>query len=249
MNNTQFIVPAYHGVTKCLVALGISIMITLAKWIFDIPSDAGFALLFVGIFLSLTCIAVLPMFARRKRMYNSLTSGKGAVVGWQIDDVLFVEAARKKREDQKQKNKALLIVVGILFFVISLIFTIITWDEAGVAIFLICMGIYGVIALFASIVPTVSYAKALRQGRYAFVGEDCALIGKELHVFVGGKMFGSATRLSHASYVPAEQQIAIRYSVLTRMGFTPYTAQIPVPAAAAEQARYIVNAINSKHAK
>jgi len=218
---------------------------TFISPIMGIATDYGFALSLLGVLVTLTCVAIIPMLARRKRMYNKLAQGGEDVVSWELNKDFVKEAAKRRKDNQWERNKGLIIIMGVLFVVISGVFTIFVWDEVGLTVFLICMGIYVFVSLFGVIIPHISYWQMLRGGRYVFVGTESALVGRELHVFVGSKSFigKHTTKLNKVEYNPKRKAIFINYSVLTRVGMTPYVAEVPVPSGYTKEAEKVVNNI------
>ncbi len=194
--------------------------------------------------MALTALILIPFFLGRKNRYEKLLLGGENIVSWKMDDDFFVGAAQRKKDNQLTRNKALIAIMGFFFVLIGLGFLIFAWGDGGLETFIICMGIFALVALCGFSFPFISYYTSLRKSKYVFVGEDCALIGTEFHVFVG-----DTVKFTSAEFSEKDKAIFINYKVLTRTLYTPYTAEIPVPDSQKEKAEKIVDIINQKHSK
>ena len=112
---------------------------------------------------------------------DKLKTGEKLLVHFQLDDEMIKKYAQTLREESKEKNKAIMWVIGILFLIVTIIFLfIIEKDERGG--FLAIIGSIVLIVFAASrFFPWYYYRRNLKGDGQILIGEKYAYFNGYFH--------------------------------------------------------------------
>lgn len=145
------------------------------------PITGLWALAFVSLFMSISCVLIALLFWNRTRKMNSLLNGEKLISSWEMDDKMLLDYITEQRKESKAKNKAIMWVIGILFVVITLPFLFfLESDEMG--IFLVIIGSVVTVVFCASrFFPWYYYIKNRKGDKQILIGKKYAYINGYFH--------------------------------------------------------------------
>lgn len=159
----------------------VSVFITVLPFMEENPISGNWALAFLGIFFSITFLIISLIFRNRAKKMDKLKTGEKLLVHLQLDDEMIKKYAQTLREESKEKNKAIMWVIGILFLIVTIIFLfIIEKDERGG--FLAIIGSIVLIVFAASrFFPWYYYRRNLKGDGQILIGEKYAYFNGYFH--------------------------------------------------------------------
>jgi len=145
------------------------------------PFSEIWALAFISIFLGISSIIVALIFRKRAKKMDKLLSGEKLLVHLELNEEMLQQYASTLKTESQQKNKAIMWVIGILFFVITIPFLFfIERDE--IAGFLIIMSSILLIVFLASrFFPFYYYKKNRKGDGQILIGVKYAYINGYFH--------------------------------------------------------------------
>lgn len=113
------------------------------------PVYEAFALSFIAIFLVISFVVIALVFRNRAKKMRRLLDGGALIDKWTLDKQQLAEFVNTLYKERREKSKALIVVIGILFVIVTIPFLFILEDEIG--LFLLIIGSAFAIILFSSI--------------------------------------------------------------------------------------------------
>jgi hypothetical protein len=159
----------------------ISAVIALFPYFVGTKFSAGPALTFLGIFFTISFFVVAILFARRAKKMDSLKTGEKLLVHLQMNEEMKKQYAETLLNESREKNKAVMWVVGILFVVITIPFLFfLDADEIGG--FVLIMGsILLIVFVTSRFFPVYYYRQNLKGDRQILIGEKYAYFNGYFH--------------------------------------------------------------------
>ena len=233
-----------------VIAVGI-IIIFIPRMIGMDGFGGGFALSFLGGFVSLIGVIAAVIYFRLAATLDRITQKENVLAHWQYAPAEWkIYSEKEHREDTGGRRTLFLMIVAItvlvgLVFWAALVFIGIyadskldmQWDKALI-ILLVCLGIIAVTGLTAWITGLTNYRHNKASLGEVFIARDGAYLNRQLHIWNG-----IGARLEEIVFENDDQarpRIRVEYSAPNRASRNFYTARIPVPDGQEETAKKIV---------
>jgi len=159
----------------------LAVVIMVLPFLGGNPFTGMWALAFLGIFLSLFFFVVALLFGRRAKKMDNLQTGEKLLAHLQMTDEMKKQYATTLRSETREKNKAIIWVVGVMFAIITIPFLFfLEADEIGG--FILIMGSIFLIVFTASkFFPEYYYRKNLKGDNQILIGEKYAYFNGYFH--------------------------------------------------------------------
>ncbi len=159
----------------------LAVFMTVLPFVEENPLTGIWALAFLGFFFSITFFIISLIFRNRAKKMDKLKTGEKLLVHLVLDSEMIKKYAQTLREESKEKNKAIMWVIGILFLIVTLIFLFfIEKDERGA--FLLIIGSIVLIVFAASrFFPWYYYRRNLKGDGQILIGEKYAYFNGYFH--------------------------------------------------------------------
>jgi hypothetical protein len=196
--------------------------------------DGGFALSLVSLFLAISSLIVAIVYFKLAQKFKRIISGDNPIAHWTYEREEWLKFTEKEYKYAKNKNRLLLLLIGIIALVVCIIFVIVNPDAWRIML-VVWFGLMALLAIFAFSVPMLNY-KVRRKSTYElYLSKNGVYIGGSFHVwgFLGSK-------LESAVFDEKEMQVILDYSYPTRTGPSNEIVHIPVPLSKVEAAREAV---------
>jgi hypothetical protein len=214
-----------------LVTAGACILLPL--WTGMDLMQGGFALQFLGIFLFIVGAVVLALYGYRARRLAAMFRGQKLLAHWRYDPVQAQAQAQRELAEARQRNRALLLVVGALLVACTLLFVVygfLQGEGDDMPLFVAIMaGVLLVVAAFAFVMPPLQYRRARKTGHQALVAEDGLYAGGVLHTWNAPLARLDAVTLEEEG---GQARLVFHLRSLSRTSATAYqayTVEVPVP--------------------
>ena len=145
------------------------------------PLTGIWALAFLGIFLSVAFFIVSLVFRGRARKMEKLKSGEKLLVHLELDSEMIKNYAETLRTDGKEKSKAIMWVIGILFLIVTTIFLFFLEDDERLGFIAIIGSVVIVVFAASRFFPWYYYHRNLKGDGQILIGEKYAYFNGYLH--------------------------------------------------------------------
>ncbi|SHH13011.1 hypothetical protein [Clostridium grantii] len=218
--------PQKKNVYISLIISAIGMFMMLSVNLFEIDMmDGGGALIILGIFVCISGLVVAALFNKRARVLEGMFTEEKLLVHWYYDEENWEKYNEENYLMMKERNKALLILIGVIALFVGLVFLIVNPDDAGPAVFGVMILLVMVLAFVAFLVPKLTYNKNKKKVGEVYISSSGVFINGELHVWEG---FGA--RFKKARYAGKEKNIIqFTYSVPIQYVRQTYSVNVPVP--------------------
>ncbi|GAB2480787.1 MAG: zinc-ribbon domain-containing protein [Cytophagales bacterium] len=146
----------------------------------DMPSSGLWALTLVGALGAMTALIVFFIFRSRAGKMQSLISGEKVIASWKLDAKLKEAYVNQLFSHEKAKNKITFIITAVLILVIFGLFALFM-DEGGGFMVMVGLGLIGLIAFFAFLMPSFYRSKNQQGDGLVMIGEKFAYINGFFH--------------------------------------------------------------------
>jgi hypothetical protein len=145
------------------------------------PFSGMWPLAFLGIFLTITFFVVSLVFRNRAGKMEKLKTGEKLLVHLELNSEMIEKYAETLWKDGKEKSKAIMWVIGILFLIVTLIFLFILESDERIG-FLAIMGSILLFVFAASrFFPWYYYRRNLKGDGQILIGEKYAYFNGYFH--------------------------------------------------------------------
>lgn len=236
MNN--FKNPQKKNVHISMIIAVIGLFMILSVNLFEIDiMDGGGALILLGIFILFSGLIVSALFHKRAKVLDGMFSGDKLLVHWYYDEENWKSYSEENYIMMKERNKALLIVVGIISIAIGLVFLIINPEDAGLAVFGVMILLVILLTFVAFLVPKLTYNKNKKKVGEVYISPSGVFINGDLHVWEG---FGA--RFEKIDYIGKNKNIIeFTYSVIIKSVRQRYSVNVPIPVGKETEADLVMN--------
>lgn len=143
--------------------------------------SGAWALAFLGIFLTITFFILTRLFARRAKKMDSLQSGEKLLAHLELSDEMQKQYAETMRSESKQKNSAIMWVIGILFILIGGAFLIFMDEDYRLGFAAIFGSVLLVVFAASKFFPGYYYRKNMKGDKQILIGEKYAYFNGYFH--------------------------------------------------------------------
>lgn len=139
------------------------------------------ALTLLGLFTAISSYVVVKIFSKRSLKMRDLKSGRKLLAHTELDGKLLQQYAKTLHESAREKNKALIWIMGGLFTIISIPFLFFLKKDEMFGFVGILGSIFLVIFIASKFFPWYYYRKNLNGDRQILIGEKYAYINGYFH--------------------------------------------------------------------
>lgn len=232
--NPQKVV-ALTSLSICILA----IMAFLSVFILEINIGKGGGAIFVfSLMLFFVGLIVMIMYLSRTASFDRIMKSTNNLVIWRYDEITWNHFIESDFQSKLQGNKSTLMLVGIIFFIILIIFGIIV-EDAGETFWLIMLGIFSIITVVAFVAPKLSANRLRKSPPVCIIAKEGLILGWQFHNWT---KFGS-----RIEDILIENEgnpfLLITYSYPARYGRQNYTIRVPIPPGDIEKAQEVAQKI------
>jgi len=213
-------------------------------------ADIGFAATMVGLLLVLTGLIAGVLFIGAVGALDRLLSGRERLVCWSYPEAEWMAFIGATQDDQRQRAKALIAVIGGMMVLIGGGFLIFAEDTEAALVTVGVLAVVFVLVLITAVVSPWLTARTLRRGPFEIhIGPRALCVGQQSHVWGGllGRFEGAKVETDGARTL-----LLVRYSVLQATGgralsfYRRYeTVAVPVPAGHEDDARRVARSLTA----
>lgn len=145
------------------------------------PLTDIWAVAIISFFLFISCLITGFVFKKRAGKMKKLLNGEKLLFRWELDNEMHRKFVEHLWESAKNKNKALLWVISILFAVIVIPFLFILEDDELWLFVAIIFSVWGVIFFFGLFFPWYYKNQNLKGDKQILIGEKYAYINGYFH--------------------------------------------------------------------
>ena len=196
----------------------------------------GFGISFISIFLSISFIITLSIYASMARRLNSVLTDVNILAHWEYSLEEWDGYYKEELKKQKSEKWGLFITIAAITVVVGGIFTIIHRDAWKVLVAMFA-GLLLLLAMVVLITTKNKYAKGHKNIKpEVYISSKGIYLAGEFHVwnFLSSK-------LEEVSFDEHEMLIMVNYSYVTRTGLSHMLVRIPVPPYRLKEAKIVVD--------
>ena len=206
--------------------------------------DCGFAISFVSLLVVIIGVIVALFYFSLAGRLDRILRGEGVLAHWTYSPEYWREYAQKEYAEEKSEKKGIFIVVcgfalffGFLFWFLD--------AEAGFFVFLMMMGLIGLVAFVWLFSSWYNYKQNLSGIREAFITKDAIYMNKKLYAWRTVLTSFDEVTLRESHSLPL---LVFKYTVTNvRTGPQTYTTRVPIPPGEEETAKEIMRQINEQN--
>ncbi|MDD3792995.1 MAG: hypothetical protein PHY74_07675 [Candidatus Bathyarchaeota archaeon] len=232
------------AVTSFITAVIMTIMI-FVPYLADIdPYNGGFAISLVSILIAVTAAIVGLMFIGQAKKVDQILRGQGVLAHWIYPVDLWREYAEKEYKTEKAQKKFLVIIVAAFAIFFGLLFWLLD-PEPGFIVFLVMMGLIGLIILTWQFTAWYNYRKnTSNTTKQVYIRKDA--------VYLNNTLYEWATAFTSFNKVKLQKNkdlnlLVFIFTSLNRTGPQTYTIRVPIPPGKEENAKNIAEQINESN--
>ncbi len=164
-----------------LFLMVVSAILAYAPFIEGNYLSGAWALAFVSIFLTVSFFVLTLMFGRRARKMDTLKSGEKLLVHLELSHEMLQNYANEQKRYLKDRNTALMWIVGIFFAIIGGVMLFFLEDDERAGFALIILSIVALIFFVSKFFPWYFYRKNLKGDKQIMIGEKYAYFNGYFH--------------------------------------------------------------------
>jgi hypothetical protein len=200
--------------------------------------SGGFAIAFVSLFLSISCLTVSGLFFQRARLTDAILRGDRILAHWVYPEADVHRSIEREYTEYRERNRALILIMGGMIVAVALFFLIFA-GEGGVVTAAVLFVLFLILFIVSRVTPGLERNRALHASHETFITRDGIIYEGGLYPFrsflmrMEGAAFHEETR---------KQPAALEFSFLQMVGLyilNPFEITIPVPEGQEERAREI----------
>jgi len=196
--------------------------------------DGGFAISMVSMFFAISSLVIAIVYFQLARKFRMITSGENIIAHWSYGREEWLKFTEMEYKYEKNKNKALLLLMGIIILIVFIVFALFNPDTWRIML-MVLLGLLALLAILAFLVPWLNYKARKKSAYELYLSKNGVYIGGSFHVW--GFL---SSKLENAVFNEKEMQIILDYSYITRTGPSNELVHIPVPPSKIGNAREAV---------
>jgi len=225
-----------------LVVTAVGLMMIFSPGIVGIDGfEGGFAISFVGLFVTILGSVVAGFYFQQAKILNGILRGEGLLIHWMFDDEIWKDYTRKEYAEEISEKKGLFVIVSVF----ALFFGFLFWfldNEAGFFVFLVMLGLIGLVG-FAWRFSAWYYRKQNERGvKEAYIARSGVYMNRRLYTWrlFSAELLGVEIKNSNGLSF-----LKFSYTAFTVPGPQTYTIRVPIPTGQEELAKTIIQQLNS----
>lgn len=168
------------GVVISLIVSLTGVILTILTFTEGNPLYRSYAVTLISIFLVIAGLIVALILRSRAKKMKTLISGEKVIASWQLSQQDISDYAGFLYQNEKDKNKAILMITAALIIIIFGIVIIVMGEGRG-AMFLMMIALIAIIAAFALGMPAFYRNKNLKGDGVILIGQKFAYINGFFH--------------------------------------------------------------------
>jgi len=173
--------PQRRLILVCWLAAIIFVVISVGVFVQGTPLSGIWPMGLLGIFLSISSITCGTIITLRARKTARLLSGQKVLASWILDDAMRRTFAQVQKQQSKTKNSAAILLIGALFFVISIPFLFFLESGERVGFSVIMIVLFLVVFAASRFFPWYYYRRNANGDERILLGSKYAYINGYLH--------------------------------------------------------------------
>jgi hypothetical protein len=225
-----------------LVVTAVGIMMLFGPGIVGIDGfDGGFAISFVGLFMSILGLVVAGFYFQQANILGGILRGEGLLVHWTFDDEMWKEYTRKEYAEEISEKKGLFVIVSVF----ALFFGFLFWfldNEGGFFVFLVMLGLIGLVG-FTWRFSAWYYRKQNERGvKEAYIARSGVYMNRRLYTW---RLFSAKLLEVEIKNSEVLSFLKFSYTAFTVPSSQTYTIRVPIPTGQEEVAKTISQQLSS----
>ncbi|MEZ5104174.1 MAG: hypothetical protein R2757_06750 [Draconibacterium sp.] len=156
-------------------------LFALLPFIEETPLSKRWPITLVGIFLAISFYITSQIFKTRSKKFNNLLSGEKLLARWELSNDMLSNYVLFQKEERIKKNKAVMVITGILFLIISFPFLFLLNKDEISAFVLIMGGILVLVFLASLFFPWYYSQRNMNGDKQILIGTKYAYINGIFH--------------------------------------------------------------------
>ena len=198
---------------------------------YDDVGEMAAPVLFMSIFLFITCLFVTLMFWKRSRMIDRAMENGDFIARWKFSVSEWERYVTYEYSERNVQKKTAFFFLSVIIIIIFTIFIFVI-EDAKMAMFLAMLGLIGILSLFAFVFPFMIKKLHKAEEAEVLILPEGILLNKQFHSW---HSFSSELLSAEINEKPFKH-LEVVYSYVTRYGKQPYTVFVPVPESADAEA-------------
>jgi hypothetical protein len=235
--------PKRTALASFIVALSATAMIFVPEIVGINGFDGGFAISLVSLFVAIVAAIAGVMYLGYAGKLDKILRGEGILAHWTYSPEVWAEYTQKEYEEEKSEKKGLFLLVsgfalffGILFWVLD--------AEAGFFVFLVMMGLIGLVAFAWQFSAWYNYRQNIDGVKETYITKDAIYMNKKLVTW--RTIFTSFDEVTQDKN-HGLSMLVFKYTTTSRTGPQTYTTRVPIPPGQEENAKNIMQQINMQN--
>jgi hypothetical protein len=186
-------------------------------------SGGGFALIFAGIFLAISALVIMIIYANQERVYRKTMAEP--LLDYSLSNEELFEMKKRNIEEIKTQNLISLIIMLFFFLIVIVVGLFLGRDGRMTSLIMLIIAV--VITLFALLITKVRIEKIRRSDNRVILSRKGALLHGQFH-----NWSSLGAEIDHVGFEKADIErntqgrLRITYSALTRTGRNKLTLNI-----------------------
>ena len=206
--------------------------------------DGGFAFSFVSLLIALTAGGVSIFYFKQAQKLNSIFCGEGVLAHWIYSSEYWKNYTRKEYLTEKSEKKILFIIISAF----ALFFGFLFWafdPEAGFYVFLVMMGLIGLIAFVWRFSAWYNYRHNMKGTMEAYITKNAVYMNNRLYTWKSAFTQFKQVTLKRDREL---NLLVFEYTIINpRTGPQTYSTRVPIPLGEEENAKIIMQIINQQN--
>ena len=225
-----------------IIAISAAVMIFIPELVGIDGFEGGFAISFVSLVVAITAVIVGAMYLGWARQVDQIFRGEGILVHWVYPAEFWAQYTKIEYEEEKSEKKGLFLIVsgfalffGILFWVFD--------EEAGFIVFLVMLGLIGLVAFAWQFSAWSTYRHNSGVGiKEVYITQNAVYLNKRLYTWKAP--FTEFKKVTFAENRKMPLLVFTFTGSSGRAGTQTYNIRVPIPYGQEEVAKELARQIN-----
>jgi hypothetical protein len=201
----------------------------------------GFAISFVGLFVTILGLVTSVFYYQQANILNQILCGEGLLVHWTFDDQIWQEYTQKEYAEELSEKKGLFLIISAF----ALFFGFLFWffdNEAGFVVFLVMLGLIGLVG-FTWRFSAWNFRRQNESGiKEAYIARSGIYMNRKLYTW---SLFSA--KLLEVEIINSKALSLLKFSFTAFTFPSPqtYIVRVPIPIGQEEIAKKLVLQFNS----
>ena len=236
--------PRKTALVSLFVAFFFAVMIFIPEAVGIDGFDGGFAISFVSLVVALVAGVVAVFYFNLAGKLDGILRGEGILAHWTYSPEYWQQYTQKEYITEKAEKKILFLIVTAF----ALFFGFLFWafdPEAGFYVFLVMLGLIGLIASVWQFSVWYNYQHNMGGVREAYITKEAVYLNRRLYAWKAAFTCFNQVTIQNNAGLPL---LVFKYTITNpRTGPQTYTTRVPIPPGEEENAKTITHIINQQN--